>query len=74
MGDYFDSNGKLTVRITEVFDDDGSLWHSVYREAHSLLETVPATSDAVRLFFAEEYASETSGNYATDLLYFRAYP
>lgn len=70
ISSLFDNEGNCLCDIDTYFDDDGDLI-----EGFSIKENYinyPPDSDIVKLYFAEEYASETHGNYNAALLYRRA--
>jgi len=71
MGKYFSDYGELLVSVDEVFDDHNELHPEAYFEARNGLNKFPGESDAVKLFYADEFSDCTKGNYSTRTLYER---
>lgn len=67
----FDDKGMCLKDKGTYFDDEGDLieW-ALISDNYS---KYPASSDIVKMHFAEEYAGETHGNYCARTLFNRAY-
>lgn len=67
----FDEQGMCKKPKRDYFDDNGDLLEYNAISWHYM--NYPAESDIVRMYYAEEYADETRGNYSSSTLYLRAY-
>ena len=67
---FFDSNGNA-LDAERLFDEEGGVEMDAAMDASRI---VTDESDAQRLFWAQEMANETHGNYSARLLFFRSRP
>ena len=71
MFEYFDEKGELRVSHDRLWDEDGDLRHEVYLELKQKFTKLPSDSTAVKLYYADLYSAQTSGNYCAETLYNR---
>ena len=67
---YVTKKGDLLT--DDLFDDDGYVLFYIFNEIGEHVNELPAGSDAVILYYAEIFATETHGNYDAHTLYRRA--
>lgn len=71
LHELFDEQGMCLNDKRTYFDKDGDLIEPALFSTN--YANYPAKSDIVKMYFAQEYASETHGNYTAQILYWRAY-
>jgi hypothetical protein len=64
MFTYFNDDGSLRVIPAAVFDEDGYIYEEVIYQITNDFKNYSSDSDAIKLFYAEQYANQTNGHYS----------
>ena len=71
VSSLFDKNGNCLKDKEIYFDEEGDsiYWILISKE----YDKFPVKSDIVKMYYAENYAGETHGNYCARTLFYRGY-